>query len=338
MSYLDFFRAHAGLNDGRTLSEGVFSEAKDFLDLSLPEPTPPTRWHAAHPVSPYTKIVSWFIKNPDESVLYVKDPKGLLRASNAAKAIADAMEGQYDAANTTDDFEIYADGSDGFGGYWAMQLHQEMTAAAEEYAKKHPFKFKVESVQGKTASGWKVTISYPTTTVREAEIDAMDALAAKLAAKGTFPDGAYNSHLHSFIPKGLYDKYLKMGQKKKVESVDVETYVRRVRDVSVRLEAAKTASPAEDVVKALNGVVTKTAGKMSHDAASSSEEHLYFDLSKGEVISGDDYDYMDDYEQNYFIPIKNEVKKLLVKKKIVGWDDVGATTGGYLVVSKGGRT
>jgi hypothetical protein len=331
MSYLDFFRTHAGLTDFR-----ILSEAKDFIDLSVAEPPPPTRWHAANPVSPYDKVAAWFERNPSETTLFVKDPTRKMRAD--AKAIEASMEGRFDAANTTADFELYADGSDGFGGYWAMQLHQEMTAAAEEYAKKHPFKFKVESVQGKTASGWKVTISHPTTKVREAEIAAMTEYAAELAKKGDFPERGYDSYLHSFIPKGLYDKYLKMGQKKKVESVNVEAYVRRVRDVSVRLEAAKTASPAEDVVKALNGVVTKTAGKMSHDAASSSEEHLYFDLSKGEVISGDDYDYMDDYEQNYFIPIKNEVKKLLVKKKIVGWDDVGATTGGYLVVSKGGRT
>ncbi len=217
MDYLDFFRTHAGLDDGRTLTEGVFSEAKEFLDLSLPEPTPPTKWHAAHPVGQYAKVASWFQKHPEESVLFVKDPKGLLKAADAAKAIADSMEGRYDAINTTSEFEIYADGADGFGGGWAMKLHQEMTAAAEEYAAKHPFKFKVEPVQGKTASGWKVTISYPTKVVTEAEIDAMEALAASLAKKGQFPDRPYDSFLHSFIPKALYEKYLKMGQKKKVE-------------------------------------------------------------------------------------------------------------------------
>jgi hypothetical protein len=230
MSYLDFFRTHAGLTDER-----VMFEAKDFLDLSLPAPVPASKWHVVAPVSPYNKVAHWFQLHPEESTLFVKDPKGMLKASDA-KAIADAMEGRYDAANTTADFELYADGSDGFGGYWAMQLHQEMTAAAEDYAKKHPFKFKIEPVQGKTASGWKITISHPTMKVREAEIDAMDELASELAKKGKFPEGGYDSYLHEFIPKALYDKYLKMGQKKKVESLDVEEYVRRVRNLRVSLD------------------------------------------------------------------------------------------------------
>ena len=227
MSYLEFFRTHAGLTDER-----VMFEAKDFLDLSVNAPPPSAKWQY---ISPHTKIIDWFDKNPKESTLFVKDPKGMLKASDA-KVLEKAIEGQYDAANTTADFEMYADGSDGFGGYWAMRLHQEMTSAAEEYAKKHPFKFKIEPVQGKTASGWKVTISYPTGIVREAEIDAMDKYAAELAKKGDFPDSPYDSFHHNFIPKGLYDKYYKMAGKKRVESVDIEEYVRRVRNLRVSLD------------------------------------------------------------------------------------------------------
>ena len=329
MSYLDFFRTHAGLTDFR-----VLSEAKDFIDLSVAEPPPPTRWHAANPVSPYDKVAAWFERNPKETTLFVKDPTRKMRAD--AKAIEASMEGRYDAANTTADFEIYADGEDGFGGYWAMQLHQEMTAAAEEYAKKHPFKFKVEPVQGKTSAGWKVTISYPTEKVREAEVAAMDALAYELAKKGEFPERGYDSYLHNFIPRGLYDTYLKMAAKKKkrVESVDVEEYVRRVRDVSVRLESSKIVSPADAVVKALNGKQT-VGGKLKHAENNADLSQVAFDTPEGDTLDGDDYDYdgvVDAYNQ-YAKKLEQEARKLLAKAKVTGWNGIYVTNG-YLIIGK----
>lgn len=135
----------------------------------------------------------------------------------------------------------------------------------------------------------------------------------------------------------IHDEWLR----ESVDAVDVEEYVRRVRDVSVRLESSKIVSPADAVVKALNGKQT-VGGKLKHaessdryGGASDDPIHIAFDTPEGDTLDGDDYDYdgvVAAYNQ-YAKTLEQEARKLLTKAKVTGWNDIYVTNG-YLVVSK----
>lgn len=157
----------------------------------------------------------FYVKNPTETVFYVRDPDGALSAKSFPAALEEWLSDPTWGTNhgafgfDSSDQEIYADGADAFGGEWDYYVTKALDAGQNQALEKMPPKVNLEPVQGKTGAGWKLTISHPYKAYLDAGVKVAEKRAAELATSGIFPEGKQGPM--SAAPVALRQKYLKAG-------------------------------------------------------------------------------------------------------------------------------
>ena len=233
MSYLDRYRE---LTQKRIvapwdrLTEAV---GEKFVDIEKVKPDALTK-------AIRNAAVQFFKANPTETVFFIRDPKQVL-ALWKRKEIADDIEdvlsgggmgslGAFGFDNS--DYEIYADGAGPFGGEWDYAVTQALDSGQNTALDKMPPKVTLEPVQGKTSLGWKLVISHPYKTYKDAGLKAAEAEAVSMMLKGFYPQGEQSPY--SAAPKELRAKAMRKGPKttpsKKQESRKPNEAIQRLSE------------------------------------------------------------------------------------------------------------
>jgi hypothetical protein len=151
-----------------------------------------------------------FRMSPDSKKFFIKDRRGVLtNPKDLERLVDDALSSYF--YQDTNDYEIYADGPDGFEDPWGYELHKVWTGTFNKLKNKAT----VKAVMGKTAKGWEVTIAKSYSDFAKDAMAEVVKAAEQRAKNSVFPESEKAGQYVTEIPglEAVRAKFYAMGQK-----------------------------------------------------------------------------------------------------------------------------